>query len=268
MELSCETHGQGQPVLCLHGFGMDRAVMATVTEPVLSQRPGLARIYLDLPGHGASPGGPPDSDAVAAAVHQFMTGRLAGPPVVLAGWSYGGYIAAAIAARWPGSVAGLLLICSGVKIRPADRTLPPGPRPPAEPGWLDGVPEGLRGHLDTALGHRTAAVAGAVAAALTAVRLSDEPYLERLREHGYPLADEAGLGYPGPACVLAGRQDGIGGYADQFAALERYPAASYAVLDRAGHYLPFEQPAAFAAVTLAWLDQAKPGFPAAGDMAR
>jgi pimeloyl-ACP methyl ester carboxylesterase len=33
-------------------------------------------------------------------------------------------------------------------------------------------------------------------------------------------------------------------------------AASYTVLAGAGHYLPLEQPAAFRALTLAWLDAA------------
>src|SRR5207244_216175 len=61
----------GRPVLCLHGFGMDRTVMAAALEPVLAHRPGWRRIYPDLPGHGESPAGPGDSDGVAASVHEW-----------------------------------------------------------------------------------------------------------------------------------------------------------------------------------------------------
>jgi pimeloyl-ACP methyl ester carboxylesterase len=197
---------------------------------------------------------------------------------VLVGWSYGGYLAAGIARRWPGWVAGLLLVSSGVRIRPGSRDLP-GPPPPGPPGWLDGVPADLRGHLDAALGHRTAAVAGRVAAALVAARPGDEQYLQHLQAHGYPLPEDTagqldaddgaaahtaagragagdGLaaGYAGPVCVLAGRQDGIAGYADQFRAMRDFPAGSYTVLNAAGHYVPLEQPGTFQALALAWLD--------------
>ncbi|TDD66925.1 hypothetical protein E1262_20845 [Jiangella aurantiaca] len=49
------------------------------------------------------------------------------------------------------------------------------------------------------------------------------------------------------------RQDLVAGYADQFAALERYPDGAFAVVPDAGHYLPFEQPAVFADLVGHWL---------------
>jgi pimeloyl-ACP methyl ester carboxylesterase len=54
-------------------------------------------------------------------------------------------------------------------------------------------------------------------------------------------------------CVIAGRQDGIAGYADQFRALAVYPQAGFAVLSGAGHYLPFERPDAFRDLVRDWL---------------
>ncbi|MGA9343489.1 MAG: alpha/beta hydrolase [Nocardioidaceae bacterium] len=53
--------------------------------------------------------------------------------------------------------------------------------------------------------------------------------------------------------VVSGRQDRICGYVDQFEAMTRYPHGTYIALDRAGHYLPFEQPALFAAALRSWL---------------
>jgi pimeloyl-ACP methyl ester carboxylesterase len=264
MNLAWEEHGQGDPVLCLHGFGMDRKVMTAAMEPVLGLRPGFRRVYADLPGHGESAAGAPDSAAVAAAVAGFIDDQLDGGPVLLAGWSYGGYIATALARLRPASVTGMLLICAGVKIRLADRDLPEPAEPagPAaavtDPGlghWLDGVPADLRDHLATAVGNRTAEVAARVAGALTAALPGDEEYLTRLRSHGCRLPDEDDPArYPGPVCVLTGRQDRIAGYADQFRDLGAFPAASYAVVAEAGHYLPFEQPGTFRALVLDWLD--------------
>ncbi len=114
----------GERILCLPGFGMDRSVMAAAMEPALRLRPEFRRIYLDLPGHGESPAGAPSSAAVARAVAAFVDDQLAGGPVLLAGWSYGGYLAAALARRRQAATAGLLLICAGIKIRPEDRDLP------------------------------------------------------------------------------------------------------------------------------------------------
>jgi pimeloyl-ACP methyl ester carboxylesterase len=265
MDLAWEEHGQGEPVLCMPGFGMDRTVMSAAMEPVLGQRPGLRRVYLDLPGHGQSAAGPASSAGVAGAVSAFIDGPLGGGPVLLAGWSYGGYIAAMLARRRPATVTGALLICPAISLLPpADRELPEPAEPdgPAmlvtDPGlghWLDGVPTELRDHLAAAVGNRRADVAARVAAALAASLPCDEEYLERLRSGGYQSPDEGGdATYPGPACILTGRQDRIVGYADQFRALGAFPAASYSVVAEAGHYLPFEQPAAFAALVHEWLD--------------
>jgi pimeloyl-ACP methyl ester carboxylesterase len=271
MELAWTEHGDagqdGEPVLCLPGFGMDRSVMAAAMEPVLRLRPGFRRIYVDLPGHGESPAGVPTSAAAVRSLAAFIDDQLAGGPVLLAGWSYGGYLAAALARRRPAHVTGLLLVCAGIRIRPEDRDLP-GQTEPAEPAgpaalaadpglghWLDGVPTGLRDHLATAIGNRTAEVAGTVTAALLASLPGDEEYQDRLRSHGYQLPDEDDPArYQGPACLIAGRQDQIAGYADQFRALGSFPAASYSVVAEAGHYLPFEQPASFRAIVLDWLD--------------
>jgi pimeloyl-ACP methyl ester carboxylesterase len=265
MDLAWEEHGQGEPVLCMPGFGMDRTVMAAAMEPVLGQRPGLRRVYLDLPGHGESAAGPPSPAGVSGEVSAFIDGPLGGGPVLLAGWSYGGYIAATLARRRPATVTGALLICPAISLLPgAERELP-GPAEPAGPAavvadpglghWLDGVPTELRDHLAAAVGNRKAEVAGRVAAALAASLPGDEEYLERLRSRGYQSPDDGGSAtYPGPACILTGRQDRIVGYADQFRALGVFPAASYSVVAEAGHYLPFEQPAAFAALVNEWLD--------------
>jgi len=208
MDLAFAEHGQGEPVLCMPGFGMDRTVMAAAMEPVLGRRPGLRRVYLDLPGHGESPAGPASSAGVAGAVSAFIDGPLAGGPVLLAGWSYGGYIAAMLARRRPATVTGALLICPAITLLPpADRELPEPAEPdgPAmlvtDPGlghWLDGVPTELRDHLAAAVGNRRAEVAARVAAALTAALPCDEEYLERLRSAGYESPDDGGdATYPG-----------------------------------------------------------------------
>jgi pimeloyl-ACP methyl ester carboxylesterase len=98
--------GDGMPVILLHGFSADlnnwRGLFAGV-------RAGFPVLALDLPAHGASPRAvPADADALCAQIEATLAAMVTGP-VVLAGHSFGGAIAARLAARARVDVAGLCL---------------------------------------------------------------------------------------------------------------------------------------------------------------
>ena len=48
-------HGEGSPVLALHGAGVDHREVMACLDPVLDALTGYRRIYPDLPGWGAPP---------------------------------------------------------------------------------------------------------------------------------------------------------------------------------------------------------------------
>jgi pimeloyl-ACP methyl ester carboxylesterase len=52
-----------------------------------------------------------------------------------------------------------------------------------------------------------------------------------------------------------GRQDHVCGYREAYQLLDNYPRASFAILDGAGHVLPFEQKTLFRALVSEWLDR-------------
>jgi pimeloyl-ACP methyl ester carboxylesterase len=254
VELSSDdSGGPGTPVVCLPMFNTSRATTALALGPAFDGS-GAREIYLDLPGHGESPpieGA--DSESVLRCVLAWLDHHL-DAPARLAGCSYGGYLAAAVARRRPDLVSGLLLVVPGVHAG-TGRDLPdPGPAP-APDGWLDGAPPHLRAHLDTALGNRSPDVVARVVQALGAGGPGDERYRRTLREGpGIALADEDDdVVVNGPVAVVTGRQDRQVGYADQFRALRHYPDGTFAVIDRAGHYLPFEQPELLRAHVQDWL---------------
>ena len=104
-QLAVECHGQGQPVVMLHGWGMNSAVFRHLPAK-------LARGYqyqlLDLPGFGDSGGvlaAEPD-----AAVEQLRAAIPAGAHLV--GWSLGGLLAMALARRYPAHLASLVLVAT------------------------------------------------------------------------------------------------------------------------------------------------------------
>ena len=54
---------------------------------------------------------------------------------------------------------------------------------------------------------------------------------------------------------MLGRQDAVVGYRSALALIEDYPRATVAVLDRAGHSAPWEQPALLGSLVRDWLDR-------------
>jgi pimeloyl-ACP methyl ester carboxylesterase len=211
-------------MLCLHSFATNRSFAERCFEPALREA-SHQRIYLDLPGSGESPPVEPTSESVLDAVLRVVDEELEGP-VAIVGHSYGGYLAAAIARRRPDRVKGLLLVCQGVRIVPAERTIPSDAQPVPAPiqDLLDALPQA---HSD---------------------------YLRDLRAYGYQLADERSpRAFAGPVAAIAGRRDGIAGYVDQFEQMRHFPDGTYTALAGAGHYLPLERPDAFALVAREWL---------------
>ena len=172
-------------------LGTSRVATAMAFGPAFAGTGGLRKVYLDLPGHGQSPAdGPADSQTVLLTLCAWLESRL-DRPALLAGSSYGAYLAAGIARQRPELVGGLLLVCAGVRVGANERDLPQQEPPPAEPAWLDAVPTELRGHLDRALGRRTAAVVATVLEALSAGGPGDEQYQDALsRGSGYALTDQ------------------------------------------------------------------------------
>jgi len=252
--------GAGRPIVLLPWFGLDGGVTELAFEPAFAEPTGWRRIYIDLPGTGRSAAVAPNSDAVLDAVRDTVASL---PRYLLAGCSYGGYLAAGLARRDPERVEGLLLVCAGVKIRPADRNLTRVVPSSPQPHWLDDVPEPLREHFAHGVGRQSRSVAERVRHAFTVNGPSEDDYLGLLRSTGYRLSDEdAPTVYRGPATLVAGRRDRIAGYLDTFDALDRYPNASYHALDDAGHYLPFEQPETFVDLVRDWLTRSTRSRPA------
>ena len=118
-------HGEGFPVLAVHGAGVDHREVMACLEPAFAGLPGYRRIYPDLPGMGQTPA--PETigsaDDVLDLLLAFVDGAAGDQPLVVLGHSAGGYYAQAIARRRPQQVVGLALLCP---LLPGIRDLPGG----------------------------------------------------------------------------------------------------------------------------------------------
>jgi pimeloyl-ACP methyl ester carboxylesterase len=103
-------HGVGVPLVALHGAGVDHREIEAAIEAIVPDT-RLRRIYPDLPGMGLSTtDGLSCNDDVVTLLGNFIDHLDAGP-VMLLGHSYGAYLARGVAARRPGTVLGLALLC-------------------------------------------------------------------------------------------------------------------------------------------------------------
>jgi pimeloyl-ACP methyl ester carboxylesterase len=238
-------HGTGRPVLVLHGAGVDHREAEACFEPVFDGVAGLRRIYPDLPGMGRTiaPESLRSADDVLQVLLSFADQRSGGTEYLLIGHSAGGYYAQAIAARRPGQVAGLALVCP----------LLPGVREVAEHRVVAGSAElgdqGFRSYFVIQTPEMLQRYERYVA---PAAKLVDQAALERIGQR-WELTPDHAPAYAGPTVVVAGRLDATVGYAAATDLLDHYPHASLAVVDNAGHALPHEQPELLRALLVEWL---------------
>lgn len=255
-----ECYGTGTPIILLHGAGCDHRFMAARLEPVLAQQSGWRRIYLDLPGFGQTPSTAAitSSDDLLAYVVDFIDAVIPGQSFLLAGFSYGGYLCQAVLHRKFEQIAGMALICPGVDMDPAKRDAPPPTVLVADPTLLAGLdPVEAEEFAARAVVRNQATWERFRDDMLSGAKLTDQAFLGRLRLNC--SFDVAALPrpFPRPVLLLTGRQDHIAGYRQPWRLLESYPRATFAVLDRAGHLLPLEQPRLFNAVMAEWLDRVR-----------
>ncbi|BBH71613.1 2-hydroxy-6-oxo-6-phenylhexa-2,4-dienoate hydrolase [Actinoplanes sp. OR16] len=252
--------GAGVPVVALHGWTPDHRLMSGCLEPVFTARPGYRRLYPDLPGMGrsAAPPGIASSDDVLAEIHRFIDAEVGEEPFLLLGESYGGYLARAVTRDRPAQVLGVGLICPTVVLPRSRRTVPPHRVLRRDPDLAAGVADAaLLAEFEEMAVVRTAPVLRRFAEEIwPGLQLADATAMARIAERWELSEDpDAGPPFSRPSLILAGLQDATVGFADQVGLVSRYPRATVAVLDVAGHNLQIEQPALFEALIGEWLDR-------------
>src|SRR5258708_24940751 len=249
-----ETYGSGRPMVMLPGRPSDHRVMARFMEPVFTQREGWLRIYPDLPGTGRTPSADrlATHDAMLEAVLAFIDKVIPGQRFVLAGLSYGGYLARGVVYLRAASIDGVMLCVPQVRADPAKAQLPPRTAIVEDPTIAVEL-----GPISNLMVVQSPRVAEAVRELLAEVRIADHLFNDRLEEDG-PFSFDLGpppTPFRSPTLILTARQDALCGYRDAWNLRDNYPRATVAVLDRAGHFVNIEQDALCRALMREWLDR-------------
>lgn len=252
-EVSWIEAGAGAPLVLLHGIGSH----AESWLPLLPHLAGSRRVIAwDAPGYGASDPlaeARPDAAAYAEALAGLLRGLEVGRAVVL-GHSLGALMGAALAQHHPELVRALVL---------ADPALGHGCA--ADAPWPPAVADRLREFAELGPARfaetraRRLCAPQAAPEALDAVRRA----MAALRPEGYAqacsvlargdlLAAVAGLRLPG--LVTCGACDAVVPPEQARRVAARFPGAAYAEIPGVGHAGYVENPAAYAAPVLSFLE--------------
>ncbi|PYH70508.1 alpha/beta fold hydrolase [Aspergillus vadensis CBS 113365] len=258
--LPTQTHGPttGHPILILPGWEMTPETEMHDFEPIFTTLPSipsntpLRRIYIALPGTASTPARNITSlDDIYHHLVHFIDNTLGDSRFMLVGSSCGAYLARALAQRFIHQIDGLLLRVPLVEPEDAKRDVDRVEPLVRDEKLMDGLDEEDRTLLGGRVMVQTEGYVGELVRKYREVYVpaeegADKGVLDKIRGDvgRYRLSEEllsGGEKLMAPTLVVCGRQDEIVGYRDCLGLLEKYPRATFAVLDRGTHGLPVDE---------------------------
>jgi len=264
LEFNSEIIGDGTPIVFLHHWSGNLLYEKKLWEPLFADRPGWQRIYFDLPGHGRTPvpGSITDLDGLLDAIWSHIDDLTKGQPFALTGTSLSGYLARGILHQHPARVLGLagIVPVAGTAFDKRDR--PEFAPLIVEKSALDFLAEKDLSDLTQAYVAQTEEDMRHAVEFEELEIPADFDFLNAIRSdpQRFTLSfdvDDVAAPFAGPSLFVMGRQDNVVGYRDQWAFLENFPRASFAVLDRTGHAAFIEQETLVRQLAGEWLDRVR-----------
>jgi pimeloyl-ACP methyl ester carboxylesterase len=258
-----ELLGEGRPIIMLHGWSVDHRYMVSDMEPLFRQRDRWKRIYLDLPGHGRTPGKDwiTNQDKILDVVLDFIDNVIPGQRFVVVGSSLGAYLARGVVYHRSASIDGLLLTVPVIVADIAERHVPSPVTLVADSALVSELePDEAEEWFQIAVVQSRKVVDYIRANLSSASEIGDQVFQAKIKEHPENYAfsfdvDALPKPCPAPTLIVTGRQDSVVGYRDAWEILENYPRGTFVVLDRSGHFLEIEQEDLFHALVGEWLDR-------------
>lgn len=250
--------GTGFPIIIMHSMGTDHRSMKAWLEPIFEKNECFQRIYIDLPAHGHSSIDEnfKTSDDMLSNIIEFIDKILPNKPFSLIGFSYGGYLAQGVLDHKRHEVKSICLLAPALHLK--TRSLPNKIIITKDPTLLDELDDDSKTAFETLMIYQDREKYHYFLEEIQPGRLVANRVflLSNWRENGYFLSEEPFTRIDEltqPASIIVGKQDAICGYKDHLILLEKFPFATFSILDQAGHMLHIDQRALVQELIKDWL---------------
>lgn len=256
MTLAYAAQGSGPALVLLHAFPLSRELWRDVVAPLADA--GWLVITPDLPGFGETQTTVASIDDMADEVAQLLD-ECGVHSAVVGGCSMGGYVALAFAQRFPARVAGLIL--ADTKATADDEAARANRERIAQQVLASGSTRALAATMpDTLLGTTTRGnnpdLIGWVQEQILANRPEGVAAAQRaMATRREQLGTLAALRVP--VLSIRGAEDGVASAADHVTIAAVARDSVECDVPNAGHLLPIEQPRAFLAQVLSFLERVR-----------
>lgn len=250
-----ETIGEGTPVLVIHGWGISKITMKGAFEPIFERLGGYKRYYIDLPGMGQSERGDvQNSDDILELLYDFSVNVIK-EKFIIVGQSYGGLLVRGFVNKHQDLLLRIILLVPCV--------IPGVKRGRVEPLVVVEKDEELLSSL-TKEEYDSFTMMNVILNQavwerykkylMPALAIADWEFLNHTLEGKFSF-DPDKLSSPCniPCLIIAGKQDSVVGYKDQYDLMKIYTNSTYCAVNNAGHNLQIEQPEIFENLVSAWL---------------
>ena len=232
--------GKGRPLIIIPGWTSDSAFMAYCYEPILKNS-GYQRIYLDPPGHGGTNGyyNLESIDQYYQIMLEKIKKLVGQEPFAAMGFSMGGFMVRCLSMELKQQSLGFAMLAPVIKLPYEQRLLPE----------LVTLKDELQGETLSPLESMYMETPMRTRSLLQFLRSAPPPtfneantrLLDKLfMPENYRISfdpDKEAENYHQPVLCITGRQDHIVGFQQAGQLCSRYPRATFAALDRAGHWL-------------------------------
>lgn len=259
ISINYEIIGEGKPIVMIHGYAADHRLMSACMEPVFNINSNYKRIYIDLPGMGNSKSAEwlNCADIMLEVVMEFIEKMIPNENFLLAGQSYGGYLSRGIVHKMADRVDGLLLICPCIIADRKKRNAPEKVILLKNEELISKIGKSDVEYFKSALVVQNKNICERYRdEVLSGIKKADSTFLRTYLKNGYGFSfdvDKLEEKFNKPALMALGKQDSGVGYKDAWNILDNFPRATFAVLDRAGHFLEIEQDKVFNCLVTDWL---------------
>jgi 3-oxoadipate enol-lactonase len=256
VSLSCEDRGSGRPLVLVHGFPFTHAMWSAQLDAFWRQYRVIAP---DLRGFGQSQGQSQETTMAQFAddIVALLDALNVTEPVVFCGLSMGGYIGFQFLARHADRLRGLVLCDTRAAADPA--VVAEGRVAAANRALQEGTTALVDAMLPKLLARGTQENHWHLVAELRTMMQSVSPATFAAAQRGMASRPDSTAMLAKialPTLVLVGEEDASSPPAEMHAMAQAIPHSQYVEIPAAGHLAPLENPAAFNAALMEFLERA------------